>query len=103
MLFALGIALCAGNLPLTLLGMIAFTVGFFAVHSTASGWVGQIATHDRAEASSMYVFCYYFGSSVVGACAGLLFDALSWPLFIAFFTAVALALTALTWTKIKSD
>ena len=26
--FALGIALCAGNLPLTLLGMIAFTVGF---------------------------------------------------------------------------
>ena len=102
-LLALGIALCAGNLPLTLLGMIAFTVGFFAVHSTASGWVGQIATHDRAEASSMYVFCYYFGSSVVGACAGLLFDALSWPLFIAFFTAVALALTALTWTKIKSD
>ena len=102
-LFALGIALCAGNLPLTLLGMIAFTVGFFAVHSTASGWVGQIATHDRAEASSMYVFCYYFGSSVVGVCAGLLFDALSWPLFIAFFTAVALALTALTWTKIKSD
>ncbi|MFW0177515.1 MFS transporter [Corynebacterium sp. MSK122] len=102
-LFALGIALCAGNLPLTLLGMIAFTVGFFAVHSTASGWVGQIATHDRAEASSMYVFCYYFGSSVVSACAGLLFDALSWPLFIAFFTAVALALTALTWTKIKSD
>ena len=102
-LFALGIAFCAGNLPLTLLGMIAFTVGFFAVHSTASGWVGQIATHDRAEASSMYVFRYYFGSSVVGACAGLLFDALSWPLFIAFFTAVALALTALTWTKIKTD
>lgn len=101
-LFALGIALCAGNLPLTLLGMFAFTVGFFAVHSTASGWVGQIATRDRAEASSMYVFCYY-GSSVVGACAGLLFDALSWPLFIAFFTAVALALTALTWTKIKTD
>lgn len=101
--FTVGIAFCAGNLPLTLLGMIAFTVGFFAVHSTASGWVGQIATHDRAEASSMYVFCYYFGSSVVGACAGLLFDALSWPLFIAFFTAVALALTALTWTKIKTD
>ena len=102
-LFTVGIALCAGNLPLTLLGMIAFTVGFFAVHSTASGWVGQIATHDRAEASSMYVFSYYFGSSVVGACAGLLFDALSWPLFIAFFTAVALTLTALTWTKIKTD
>lgn len=102
-LFTLGIALCAGNLPLTLLGMISFTVGFFAVHSTASGWVGQIATRDRAEASSMYVFCYYLGSSVVGACAGLLFDALSWPLFIAFFTAVALTLTALTWTKIKTD
>jgi len=102
-LFTVGIILCAGNLVMTLIGMVCLTVGFFAVHSTASGWVGQLATHDRAEASSMYVFCYYLGSSIVGALAGVLFDALTWHQFIACFTAFALALTALTWTKIKSD
>ena len=102
-LFTVGIILCAGNLAMTLIGMVCLTVGFFAVHSTASGWVGQLATHDRAEASSMYVFCYYLGSSIVGALAGTLFDALTWHQFIACFAAFALALTGLTWTKVKSD
>ena len=101
-LFALGIALCAGNLPMTLLGMIAFTVGFFAVHSTASGWVGQIATHDRAEASSLYVFFYYLGSSILGALAGVLFDALPWPGFIAVYTVLCVGITGLSWAVRKN-
>uniref|UniRef100_UPI002593E46C MFS transporter n=1 Tax=uncultured Corynebacterium sp. TaxID=159447 RepID=UPI002593E46C len=39
-LFTVGIILCAGNLAMTLIGMVCLTVGFFAVHSTASGWGG---------------------------------------------------------------
>ena len=48
----------SSNLWVTLLGLLIFTASFFAMHSTASGWVGQIAEHDRAEASSLYVFSY---------------------------------------------
>ncbi|MDU3174539.1 MAG: MFS transporter [Corynebacterium striatum] len=103
LLFALGIFACAGPLPLVLLGIVALTVGFFAAHSTASGWVGHLATHDRAEASSMYVFCYYFGSSVLGAVAGLLFDALPWAGFIACYGGAALVLTGLTLTLRKNE
>ena len=48
--------LMSGNLWLTLVGLLLFTASFFALHSVASGWVGQVATRDRAEASSAYVF-----------------------------------------------
>ncbi len=47
--------------------MLLFTGGFFAAHSVASGWVGLIATDHRAEASALYLFAYYAGSSVAGA------------------------------------
>ena len=39
---------------------------FFAAHAIASSWVGKLATHDRAEASSTYLLCYYAGSSLLG-------------------------------------
>lgn len=70
------------HLGLTLAGLLVFTASFFAVHSTASGWVGQIAERDRAEASSLYVFSYYLGSSVLGALTGRAFEALPWAGFV---------------------
>ena len=67
---------------LTLLGLFVFTAAFFAMHSTASSWIGVIATKGRAEASSMYLFCYYAGSSLLGGAAGWAFSALPWFGFI---------------------
>ncbi|MGC4933155.1 MFS transporter [Gordonia sp. DT30] len=61
-----------------LVGMFAFTAGFFGAHSVASGWVSARATEHRAEASSLYLFHYYLGSSVVGALGGLVFSAYGW-------------------------
>ncbi len=77
--------------PAVLTGMIVFTAGFFAAHSVASGWVGLLATTHRAEASSGYLFCYYAGSSVVGAAAGIAFAAAGWP---GIAAAVGLAIAA---------
>lgn len=84
-LYLAGIVMMLGGLALTIAGLLLFTIGFFAVHSTASGWVGHLAHADRAEASSMYVFCYYFGSSVLGTFAGSAFANFSWAGFIALF------------------
>ena len=83
--------------PAVLAGMVVFTAGFFAAHSVASGWVGSLATEHRAEASSGYLFCYYAGSSVVGAAAGLAFAAAGWPgiaVAVGVGIAVAFALVA---------
>ena len=81
-------AVAAGWLWLALVGLFVFTASFFAMHSTASSWIGVIATENRAEASSMYLFCYYTGSSLIGGASGWAFSALPWTGFIAVLTAV---------------
>lgn len=67
-----------GQLVWVLLGMLLFTAGFFAAHAIASGWVGLIAVEHRAEASSLYLFAYYVGSSVLGAVVGVAYSAAHW-------------------------
>ncbi|MCL6626582.1 MFS transporter [Alicyclobacillus shizuokensis] len=67
------------TLWMKLVGLCAFTFGFFAAHAVASGWVGQLAHQVRAQASSLYLLFYYAGSSIVGACGGLCWSRLGWP------------------------
>lgn len=89
-------------LPAVLLGMLLFTGGFFAAHSTASGWVGVLATSHRAEASSLYLFGYYTGSSVIGAIAGLPFAAFGWAgtvCVVAAAVLTALGVALATWSR----
>ncbi|SMG19819.1 MFS transporter, YNFM family, putative membrane transport protein [Corynebacterium pollutisoli] len=77
-------------LPGALIGLFLFTASFFAMHSTASSWIGLAATSHRAEASSMYLFSYYAGSSLVGAATGVVFAWTSWSGFILILTAILL-------------
>lgn len=94
--FIIGLLLTATPwLWLSLTGLLIFTASFFAAHSIASGWVGAIAEHNRAEASSMYVLCYYLGSSVIGALAGLIFTALPWWGFVGTLALLASAMLTL--------
>lgn len=58
------------------------------MHSTASSWIGLAATDHRAEASSMYLFSYYAGSSLVGAATGAVFMAFSWAGFVLVLAAL---------------
>ncbi len=59
-------------------GMAALTWGFFGVHSLASSWVGRRAVENKSHASSLYLFSYYLGSSVLGTLGGLAFGAGGW-------------------------
>lgn len=90
------------SLAVILFGVLLFTGGFFAAHSTASGWVSALATAHRAEASSLYLFGYYTGSSVIGALAGLPFAAFGWTgTLLMVFTAVSIAsgIAAVMWRR----
>ncbi|MGV0433157.1 MFS transporter [Corynebacterium sp. 20_84] len=89
------ITLISGNLWFTLAGLLLFTASFFAMHSVASGWVGQVATRDRAEASSTYVFFYYIGSSALGALTGWLFQFTGWSGFIGIVAGFLVALVCI--------
>lgn len=90
-------------LPLVLLGMLLFTGGFFAAHSVASGWVGRLARAHRAEASSLYLFAYYAGSSVMGAGAGLAYAAVGWPAVVGYVGVLgALAIGTVAALRLRS-
>ena len=87
-----------GLLSLKILGITIFTFGFFAAHSIASGWVSKRATHDKAQASSLYLFFYYFGSSVGGTVGGVFWMHYGWGgviAMIAVFLVVACLLSFL--------
>ncbi|WP_433328557.1 MFS transporter [Spirillospora sp. CA-294931] len=78
-LAAAGIALTLPpSVPLVAVGLLGFTVGFFAAHSVASGWVGLLASSARAQASALYLFAYYLGSSVGGTAGGLAYETGGW-------------------------
>ncbi|HLI18492.1 MAG TPA: MFS transporter [Rhodanobacteraceae bacterium] len=73
-----------------LLGVVALTFGFFGGHSVVSSWVGRRAGAAKAHASSLYLFCYYLGSSIAGACGGLCYAADGWNGVAWFVGAMAL-------------
>jgi MFS transporter, YNFM family, putative membrane transport protein len=84
------------NLWLKFIGIGIFTFGFFAGHSIASGWIGKLSTHDKAQASSLYLFFYYAGSSVGGTVSGTFFSAYGWIGVISLiivFTVLAISLS----------
>lgn len=80
------VALMLSGLLITLLsslwlifsGMLLFSAGFFAAHSIASGWIGVRARRAKGQASSLYLCCYYIGSSVAGTLGGVFWDHSGW-------------------------
>jgi YNFM family putative membrane transporter len=78
-LMLVGLALTATQpLVLVVLGIVAVTFGFFGGHSIASSWVGRRAGNNKAQASSLYLFSYYMGSSLAGASGGLFYASHGW-------------------------
>lgn len=99
-----GLALAAAGAVITLpdhvaaiaVGLTLFTGGFFAVHAVASGWVGARAPeHARGQASGVYLFAFYVGSSTGGTAGSAAYQAHGWPglvaLIAAWLTPAALA------------
>ena len=70
--------------PLIVAGVVVITFGFFGGHSVASSWVGRRAGNAKAQASSMYLFVYYLGSSVAGAAGGVFYERHGWTGVCAF-------------------
>jgi YNFM family putative membrane transporter len=82
-----GVALtAAAELWLIVAGIVVVTFGFFGGHSIVSSWVGRRAGTAKANASSMYLFAYYLGSSLAGALGGIFYAARGWHGVMLFVT-----------------
>lgn len=106
------ILLMLGGLVLTLFnplgvilaGMAIFTFGFFGAHSVASSWIGRRAQRAKGQASSLYLFSYYVGSSLAGTLGGLFWRLYGWEgvgLFIGSLLVVAV-LVSLHLTRLPA-
>ncbi|MDH4612189.1 MFS transporter [Pseudomonas sp. BN102] len=106
------ILLMLGGLVLTLFnplgvilaGMAIFTFGFFGAHSVASSWIGRRAQRAKGQASSLYLFSYYVGSSLAGTLGGLFWHLYGWEgvgLFIGSLLVVAV-LVSLHLTRLPA-
>jgi len=94
----LGLLVTAFNsLWLILPGMMLFTAGFFAAHAVASGWIGPRARRARGQASSLYLFSYYVGSSVAGTLGGLFWHNFGWSGITLFISVLLILALAVAW------
>lgn len=83
------ILLTVPDVLLTVLaGLVLVTVGFFAAHAVASGWVSRRAATARGQAAGVYLFAYYLGSSVGGWIGGLVFERGGWTTTALYVTAM---------------
>ncbi|WP_240629965.1 MFS transporter [Brenneria alni] len=95
MLLGLGVT-ALSPLVCIFIGMMLFAAGFFAAHAVASGWIGQRARRAKGQASSMYLFSYYLGSSLAGTLGGVFWYTYGWAgitVFLATLLFIALAVS----------
>jgi YNFM family putative membrane transporter len=81
----------SGSLPVIVAGVGVFTCGFFSAHAIASSWVGRRARTAKAQASSLYLFSYYLGSSISGTVGGIFWFHFGWNGVAALITLLILA------------
>ncbi|WP_066070171.1 MFS transporter [Neobacillus soli] len=77
-------------LVLKIFGIAIYTFGFFGAHSIASSWVGRRAQTAKAQASSLYLFFYYSGSSIAGTGGGFFWSTFGWSGVIGFIICLLL-------------
>ncbi|MEB1808652.1 MAG: MFS transporter [Bacillaceae bacterium] len=90
----------SSNLWLILLALAVFTFGFFGSHSIASSMVGQLATNYKSQAASLYLLCYYLGSSVIGTSSGIIWVKFEWTgIVLTICGLIFIALLMVVWIR----
>ncbi|MFD4756026.1 MFS transporter [Streptomyces sp. NPDC058426] len=59
-------------------GLVVFTMGFFAAHAVASGWVGARSKAIGVQGAAVYLFFYYVGSALGGSAGGTVYGHGHW-------------------------
>jgi len=77
MLGGVGISL-ARPLWMVIASLAVICFGFFGAHTVASAWIGRRAKEGKALASSLYLFFYYAGASILGTTTGKAWTGAGW-------------------------
>lgn len=77
MLGGVGISL-SRPLWMVIASLAVICFGFFGAHTVASAWIGRRAKEGKALASSLYLFFYYAGASILGTATGKAWTGAGW-------------------------
>ena len=91
------------NLSVILAGLGLYTAAFFGSHSVASGWAGAAPDFGRAQATGLYNFCYYIGSSVIGYLGGIVFERSGWIPLLAILGALLATVSLMLLVFARND
>ncbi|MBO9627024.1 MAG: MFS transporter [Microbacterium sp.] len=87
-----------------LTGLLLFTAGFFGAHAVASGWTPVAApSGSGSQASSLYYFAYYAGSSLFGWLLGLVFGQVGWTWFVLAIVAMCVVAAAVATGALRAE
>ncbi|TFD94469.1 MFS transporter [Jeotgalibacillus sp. R-1-5s-1] len=67
-----------GSLFSKVLALTLYAFGFFASQTVATSWVSARALQHKSQASSLYLFLYYVGSSIGGTLGGFFWSGFGW-------------------------
>jgi YNFM family putative membrane transporter len=102
-LMLLGALLTVPNeLVSILLGLGLLTAAFFGAHALASAAVARQARVAPAQASSLYLFAYYMGSSLAGSAGGIACRRLGWPGVVMLIGLLLTAALGVAWPARRS-
>ena len=99
-----GVGVAAAHpLVFIIAGIGVVTIGFFGAHSIASAWVGRRAPTNRGQASALYLFFYYLGSSILGSAGGVAWTRAGWAGVTWFCLALCVAamIGAIALTRVR--
>jgi predicted MFS family arabinose efflux permease len=97
------VLLVVPHLAAVLVGMVLVAAGTFFAQATTTGFVGRVATTDRASASGIYLASYFFGGLAGTAIVGQVFDHFGWTASVgAIATALVVALALAAQLKERS-
>jgi len=99
-----GVAITAAHpLAAVITGIGLVTIGFFGAQSVASSWVGLRARNAKAQASALYLFFYYMGSSIAGSFGGFFWTAHGWNGVAAFLSVLLIVALGIANTRLDHD
>jgi predicted MFS family arabinose efflux permease len=101
---AAGIALTlTPRIPVVLMGLALCCTGVFIGQSSASSYIGTVASEARAAAVGLYVMFYYLGGSAGAELPGHLWSRGGWLGCVALIASVQLVTIALGWLFWKPE
>lgn len=91
------------SLAMIAAGIACLTIGFFAGHAVASGWVGRLAREAKGQAAALYLLAYYLGSSIMGSVGGHFWAVGGWGGVAGLVAALLIAGLLLAWTLLARE